>query len=1015
MSSLENSTPSNTHWRSLAELADSPRFRQFVEAEFPAAADPTGMSRRRWLQLMGASLALAGVGGCRWDREEIEPFARRPDGRVPGEPEQFATAVDMGGSAIGLLVTSRDGRPIKIEGNPRHPGSLGAANVLAQASILELYDPDRSRNPRQSMPQGDVVQTWDKFAEFARSHLDALKEKNGAGLRILAEASSSPTLAALRTRFLEAFPEARWHEYEPLSSDNERDGSRLAFGRPYRTHYHLDRADVIACLDCDLLGSHPASLPYARAFADRREPVAGKMNRLYALESCFTITGAAADHRFAVGTRQIATVVSEISRLLGSGGAETIGPSDSDPLGKYVAVLASDLIAHRGRCVVAVGPAQPPAVHAAAHRINHALGNVGRTVSYTEELDSDRPSHVDALASLVADMNAGKVDTLVVLGGNPVYNAPVDLNFAEAYGKVAARIHLSLYRDETSRASTWHLPRAHFLESWDDARAYDGTYCIVQPLISPLYGGKSASELLALLLGEDPDAGYDLVRKTYQELFGEQDFERRWRKTVHDGAVARSGWKAVSPKPQAVEESDEDGPAQAAATGQLEIVFYRDASLYDGRFANNGWLQETPDPLTKLTWDNAAILNPSTARQLGIESDTLIKLKYGGRELEIPAYILPGQAEGSLAVTLGYGRTAVGQVGGDEDAGIPSAGFDTYQLRQSHAMHFDSGLTIEPTGKPYRLATTEDHHVIDTAGVRGRKERLGDLVREATIEHFLKHPDFARHAVHHPPLESLWEEWSYDGHRWGMSIDLSKCIGCNACLVACQAENNVPIVGKDLVLKGRQMHWIRVDRYFRGDPDDPEVKAVHQVVTCHHCENAPCEQVCPVAATVHSHEGLNDMVYNRCVGTRYCANNCPYKVRRFNYFSYHKDLNAPENEVKKMVFNPEVTVRTRGVMEKCTYCVQRIQAVKIDAKNESRPISEVELKTACQQACPTRAIEFGDLADRNSRVAKAQSAERAYAMLAELNVKPRTTYLAKIRNPNPDLESAHDEHDRHTG
>jgi molybdopterin-containing oxidoreductase family iron-sulfur binding subunit len=1003
----------------MAELAKSPRFRQFVEAEFPAAADSNGMNRRRWLQLMGASLALAGMGGCRWDKQEIEPFARRPDGRVPGAPEHFATAMDLGGSAVGLLVTSRDGRPIKIEGNPRHPGSLGATDGLAQATILELYDPDRSKNPRQSMPQGDVAQTWDQFAEFARSHFGAIKEKDGAGLRILAQADSSPTLAALRGRFLETFPEAKWHEYEPLSSDNERDGARLAFGQPYRTHYQLRRADVIACLDCDLLGSHPASLAYARDFAEHREPVEGRMNRLYALESCFTITGAAADHRYAVGSGQIAAIVasleSEIRRVIGGGGKGSGGRADSEGLDKFVATLAGDLVAHRGRSVVAVGPGQPPAVHAAAHRINHALGNVGQTVSYTPEPDPDRPNHVDALASLVADMDAGKVDTLVVLGGNPLYSAPADLSFAEAYGKVASRIHLSLYRDETSRASTWHLPRAHFLETWDDARAYDGTYCVVQPLISPLYGGKSASELLALLLGEDPDTGYDLVRNTYQELFGDQDFERRWRQTVYDGALAKSGWKAVRPELQAGEASEGGASDQTAATGELEIVFCRDHSLYDGRFANNGWLQETPDPLTKLTWDNAAILNPTTAQQLGVESDTLITLKYGGREMELPAYLMPGQAEGSVSVALGYGRTAAGRVGGDQDAAIPSVGFDTYALRQSRAMHFDTGLTVEPTGKPYRLAATEDHHAIDTTGVRAREERLGELVREATLEHFLKHPDFAQHSVHHPPLKSLWKEWSYDGHRWGMSIDLSKCIGCNACLVACQAENNVPIVGKDLVLQGRQMHWIRVDRYFRGDPADPELKVSHQVVACHHCENAPCEQVCPVAATVHSHEGLNDMVYNRCVGTRYCANNCPYKVRRFNYFYYHKDLNAPDSEVKKMVFNPEVTVRTRGVMEKCTYCVQRIQAVKIDAKNASRRIRDGEIKTACQQVCPARAIEFGDLADQRSRIANAQSAERAYAMLAELNVKPRTTYLAKIRNPNPELESAEDEHDSHTG
>jgi molybdopterin-containing oxidoreductase family iron-sulfur binding subunit len=619
---------------------------------------------------------------------------------------------------------------------------------------------------------------------------------------------------------------------------------------------------------------------------------------------------------------------------------------------------------------------------------------------------------VEAIKTLAGEMRDGKIQSLVLLGGNPVYDAPADFQFAEALARVPARIHLSPYDNETSLKCTWHLPQSHYLESWGDARAYDGTYGIVQPLIAPLHDSRTAIDLVALLAGLGTAKGNDLVRETFQHLAGET-WEAKWDIALESGLAADSAWPAATPNLVRQTPPADPGPPPDAAKPaheKLEIVFCQDASVYDGRFANNSWLQEMPDPMTRLTWDTAALVSPATAAAIGVEHGTLVRLNFGGREVELPAYVMPGQSPGSVGLALGYGRIAAGKVGGHTQREVPPVGVDVYPLRTSRAMHFAAGIAVIPTGKKYALATTQDHFAIDTAGMRARGQRVGELVREFTLDEYheksKQDPHFARHAEHLPELQSLWEEPNYDGRRWGLTIDLSKCIGCGACVVACQAENNVPVVGKERVLRGREMHWIRVDRYYRGDAANPKV--VHQLVMCQHCENAPCEQVCPVAATVHSREGLNEMVYNRCVGTRYCSNNCPYKVRRFNFFNYRKDLEDPDNEVLKMVFNPEVTVRSRGVMEKCTYCVQRIQAAKIEAKNGRQPIRDGQIQTACQQVCPTQAIVFGDLGckDENglpSLVARLRQSDRAYEMLAELNVKPRTSYLARILNPNPDL------------
>ncbi|MBC8871073.1 MAG: TAT-variant-translocated molybdopterin oxidoreductase [Planctomycetes bacterium] len=996
---MTKTTTGKPHWRSLSELKNSPEFEEFLHREFPEAASefPKGVSRRRWLQLMGASLALGGLSGCRYQAEKIAPLAVRPENQIPGKPQRYATSVELAGAVRHLLVTCRDGRPTKVEGNPEHPYSRGASDVFSQASILDLYDPDRSAELRQRTGGQAFTKTWEDFQRFASTHLEELKRTGGEGLCVLIEPTESVTLHDMLAALQATYPKAGVFQYASVSRENERAGSILAFGDAYRTHYVLNQAKAIVCLDADLLADHPASLKLVRDYTDGRDPESGSMNRLYAVESQFSITGAAADHRLPMRSSDIAGFLADleacVQEMLASADVQP-PPKSAQKRERFLHAVASDLVANRGKGIAAAGPRQPAQVLAQVHRLNALLENVGKTVLYTTEQQNEKGVAFDDLSSLVQRMRGGAVDTLLVLGGNPVYDAPADLQFAEALAKVEHAVHLSLYEDETSGKCEWHLPATHPFESWNAARAYDGSVCVSQPLVQPLLGGKSAIELMAMLLGES-DETQAIVRHSIDGLLDAPLDDKAWRRLLHDGFLADSALPFV--------ELNEDTPVAASEDGggDLEIAFCVSPNVYDGRLANNGWLQETPGFLTKLTWDNAAILAPQTADELGVEHGTLVKLELGGRSVEIPAFVLPGQALGSIGVALGYGRTAAGHVGGSEADNVEPVGVDVGALRTIDAMHYATGVTVTPTGKKYTLATTQDHHAIDKVGMEETGRRVGELVRERTLEEYKKPLESHHDGGHHLPLESLWQEPSYEGHAWGMSIDLNKCIGCNACMAACQAENNVPIVGKEQVALGREMHWIRVDRYFRGDVDDPE--AVHQPLTCHHCENAPCEQVCPVAATVHSQEGLNDMVYNRCVGTRYCANNCPYKVRRFNFFNNTKELLEPNRELVQLAVNPEVTVRSRGVMEKCTYCVQRIQNAKIDARSDGRPIRDGEIQTACQQACPAQAIQFGDLNQKASRVAREHSSERAYGLLAELNVKPRTKYLERIRNPHPAL------------
>ena len=1011
MSSLEDRQ--GGYWRTLQEYAASPEFRALCAEEFPRGADvaPDPLSRRGFLKIMGASVALAGLAGCRWPRETIVPRAYQPAGQTPGLTRSFATAFELAGSASGLLVTSFEGRPIKVEGNPEDPIGRGAADALAQAAILELYDPDRSRSPilREG---GQQRQDWARFAIAAATAMAPLRAAAGRGLAVLAEGSNSPALAAQRRRFLAAFPAARWQVWEPLNQDNGYAGTALAFGSPLRPVADLGAAAVILALDADLLADHPAALAQARGYAAGRNPD-GQMNRLYVVESRFSITGSMADHRlplaagrteaftFALAAALLHRLEAELPGELRTLGHSLVGASGAEGDPDFLAALVDDLLAARSGALIVAGSGQSPRVHALTALLNTLLGGVGRTLRYVAPPTGEETAQLASLAALTRAMAAGEVETLIILGGNPVYDAPADLDFAAALERVATSVHLSLYDNETSQRCRWHLPRAHFLESWGDALAWDGTYYSVQPLIEPLYGGKSAGELLAMLAdGEGAASGHDQLRASLSGRLP-RDFEPAWHRLLHDGVLADSAFLA-EPVSLAASSLAMALAAPAASDEQpLELVLHRDHCLFDGRFANNGWLQELPDPLSKITWDNAAALSPATAARLGLAHGDRVRLNADGRSLEAAVAVLPGIAAGSVTLALGYGRKAAGAVGN-------GVGFDAYRLRTSRALYAASGLQVEKLGGQYLLAGTQDHYLIDPVGFAGREARVSELVQSADLATYRAEPDFARHEGHQPPLVSLWQEHAYEGHRWGMAIDLNTCIGCGACAVACQAENNIPVVGKDQVARGREMSWIRLDRYFQGEPENPA--SVVQPVACAQCELAPCEQVCPFQATTHSSEGLNDMVYNRCVGTRYCANNCPYKVRRFNFYHYTKDV----PEVTRLAFNPEVTVRSRGVMEKCTYCVQRIQNVKIQAKNDGRPIADGEIQSACMQTCPTKAIRFGDLNDEASGVGRLHGDHRAYSLLAELNIKPRTAYLARLTNPNPNLASPQHEQRSHS-
>ena len=1005
------------YFRSLDELAGSPEFTESLAREFPEGAsemasddDEGGWSRRNFLSLMGASLGLAGLAGCRRPEEKILPYAKAPEEVIPGRPQYYATALPWAGSALGLVVEAHEGRPTKIEGNSLHPDSLGAAGAFAQATVLDLYDPDRSAGPTSK----GAAKTWEEALGALKGRVEALRSKSGKGLAVLTAEHRSPTTAAMLAQLKAALPETKIVCWEPLSNAGVRDGNKLAFGKRFDTVLDTAKAKVILALDADILWGDGRTHRQARGFADGRRLTGEggrEMNRLYSVESNFTITGASADHRLRLASKDVGAftyaLAAELSKA-GIIGPELAGAAAgkkqlSGAAAKWIAAVAKDLAANKGACLVTAGARQPAEVHAAVALLNYALGNVGTTVSYVKTFD-ETPEGPQAVVDLAGEMRAGGIDTLVILDGNPVLDAPADANFADALAKVGASFHLAPFLNETSALATWHLNRAHYLESWGDVRAVDGTRSVIQPLVSPLHGGKTDAEVIEAALG-GTRKDHDLVKATWTAEGGDV-LGIGWRRALHDGMFATSAFvaEALTATPDAAAAAIK---AAAEVAGEYEVTFAPDSHAWDGRFANNGWLAEMPDPMTKLTWDNAALLSPAAGKKLGLKDGDLVDITVDGKTVKLPVMMAPGQADTSIALTVGLGRTVGGRITKD-------FGFNTYGLRSSKGQGF-AAATIAAAGGTHVLARTQEHHVME-----GR-----ELVREASLTRFVKEPEFAKkvNGEPEPKLFSLMPERKYEGHKWGMVIDLNTCIGCNGCMVSCQSENNIPLVGKQGVVKSREMHWIRIDRYYSYDEKAPglthevedlvgDVTAVMQPLACQQCEDAPCEQVCPVGATTHSPEGLNDMAYNRCIGTRYCANNCPYKVRRFNFFNYAKDFpgvtgafDRPDiQEIRKMQFNPDVTVRSRGVMEKCTYCVQRINEVKIAAHREGRErVRDGEIVVACQQGCPTNAITFGDLNDPKSAVAEAAKSSRNYELLADLNIKPRTSYLARVRNLNPEL------------
>lgn len=1064
------------YWRSLEEYLDTPEFQEMLYREFPEQASEwtNPVTRRRFLTLMGASLALMGLNGCSTQpapREKIMPYVRQPEDIVPGKPLYFATAMPLAGVLTGVLVESHEGRPTKIEGNPGHPASLGSSDLLTQASILGLYDPDRS----QTVTYRGRPRAWNEMQSELRRNLDKLKSKDGEGLCILTGNVTSPSLAAQLKGLLgeDQFPKAKWFQYEPLGRSNALEGSKLAFGEYASTNYDFSKADVVLSLDADFLLSGPGTLRYTRDYSDRRRVRTKetkreelKMNRLYTVECGLSNTGGVADHRLALRASQIESFAQALAIELQVPDAPK---SESERLPeeakRWLKPLANDLREHAGKCLVLTGDSQPASLHALVHAINHTLKNVGKTVRYTDPIDAVPVDHNRQIEELVKDMAERRVKMLVVLGVNPVYTAPVDLQFADHLKNVPLRMHLGLYQDETAALCDWHIPETHYLESWSDGRAYDGTISIVQPLIEPLYSGRSVHEFLAEFTDASATAGLKIVREHWRAWWMKEkrsgSFDEFWKQSLQEGVVAGTAFthRDLAPKAGWGERVVKVAPARSAGKG-MEIVFHSDPTLFDGRFANNGWLQELPKPVTKLTWDNAAILSPKTAEKLGIgyagnARDAsgrpgsnggehgqalvdVVELSYRGHTVKAPVWIQPGHADDTVTVHMGHGRSRGGRV-------ADGVGFNVFAFRTKDAPWFGSGLEVRKVaGAVHTLACTQMHHNME--------ERAP--IRTKSLSYFKEHPYFAdelgegetekpevlalipgpqprgraekileEKAKKDPDINrliplTLYKSADEDfpesskqlgepnkeqskGYQWAMAIDLTTCTGCSACVVACQSENNIPVVGKEEVTRGREMHWLRIDRYFEGEPyDASKVSAHFQPVACVQCEKAPCELVCPVGATVHSHDGLNDMVYNRCVGTRYCSNNCPYKVRRFNFLQF-ADFSTTS---LKLMHNPEVTVRSRGVMEKCTYCVQRIRVADIDAEREERRITDRDLLTACQAVCPAQAIVFGDLNNKDSAVYKTKEEPTNYALLAGLNTQPRTTYLAALRNPNPELE-----------
>lgn len=992
MSTIE----SPNYWKSLNQIAQNDTYKNYADREFQEGASELtdGLSRKSFLQVMGASIALAGLASCRRPVEKILPYHQQPEQSVIGNPLYYATAMPFGGYLTGIIAESKEGRPTKLEGNPDHDASSGKSNIFHQSAILGLYDPDRARKIRFNGEDS----TWEAFLAFCSSQNSDKTRR----IAVLSEGNSSQTMARLRRE--SGLSNLRWVTYEPFGDENQLAGNAIALGRRLRTDAHFDKAKVIVSIDSDFLNLSTNNVEYVRRFTDRRRNVEGNtsdISRLYSVESTFSVTGSNSDHRLRLKPSDIQAFAYALAAQVGAVAGYTNYMSSNE----FLINLAADLVAHKGNSLVVAGDGMPEQVHAAVAAINSALSNTGTTVSYKEATHTGDGDQTQALTQLVADLNSGGIDTLVLLGTNPVFNAPADLDVANAVKKAATIIQVSDYVDETTRNGVdWHVPRTHFLEAWGDGASPSGQSSIVQPLIQPLFGAKSEIEVMNAVFNGLDTSAHDLVRATWLELLGENG----WITALNDGVIPNTANPdaAVSLSAGLTDALSAAMQVVISTNSDLEVSFKPDNHVFDGRFANNSWLQEFPDPITKITWDNVALVSPRTAISLGIDDiyngknnenhTTLISVAVNGASVTIPAWILPGHADNSITVLCGYG-SSLGKV----SSGV---GTNVYPIRSTTGMYAAKASVTVNQGD-YMIACTQDHHSME-----GRP-----LFRQATVEEFESNPDFAQKMVYVPGKKeddpfaiTLFNAQTYPEYepQWGMSIDLNSCIGCGVCTIACQAENNIPVIGKKEVSRSREMQWIRVDRYFVGDDvNNPQI--VHQPIPCMHCELAPCEQVCPVAATTHSDDGLNQMTYNRCIGTRYCANNCPYKVRRFNFFNYPKiyleENNVDDPEILHMAMNPDVTIRFRGVMEKCTYCVQRINRKKIETKIETghsvKP-ADGSVVTACQQACPANAISFGDLTDANSKVSKAKSSTRNYVLLEELNIRPRTSYLARITNPN---------------
>ncbi len=997
------------YWKSLNELAQNEEYKKYLEREFPENATELNddVSRRSFLRVMGASIALAGFAACRRPVQKIIPYTKQPEDLVQGEPLYYASAMPFKDSLTGLLVETHEGRPTKIEGNDLHPASHGNTNTYQQGAVLGLYDPDRSRYVRK---QGNRS-SWNDFVSYCKEQFADTSQR----IAFISEANSSPTYQRLKEEVLDKFPEAEWVTYEPFGEENRLEGNKLAFGQKVRTVRHFDQCDVIVSLDDDFMNpaANKNNVQDLRRYTQRRTVASndGDMSRLYAVESTYSLTGSNADNRLRLKSSELPkftyALAAQLSRKID--GLEAFSQySNEFSQHQWIEILTDELLGSRGRSLVTAGNEHSPEVHAAVAAINYALQNNGTTVTYHAVPHIDEENQRTKFARMVDEMQNGQFDAAVLIGTNPVFTASSDLDFKEALNNTSATLHLSNYYNETSREVNWHVNRTHFLESWGDGYSFDGTRTLIQPVIAPLYSGKSELEFLAAIGRGEQTKGHDLVRQTWRSFYS-TNFEKKWKTALHDGVDSEGHF----PEQQVRLAADFASQAQQFtanlkdSNGGLELVVRPGTTIYDGRFANNGWLQELPRPMTKNTWDNVALMSPSTAEKLGVENEDMIQISTSDTQIKLPVWKQPGHADNSITTTVGQGRSKLGRVANQ-------AGFNTYPARTTDRPLVRHDISVKKLNETYSIANTQDHHSME-----GRA-----LIRETTLQNYRENPDFASYENAYDGAKlpgkkfakekgekfaiPLFDEQKYPDYepQWGMSIDLNACIGCGTCTIACQAENNIPVVGKREVKRGREMHWIRTDRYFKGD-DEENPEAYHQPVPCMHCELAPCEQVCPVAATTHSDDGMNQMTYNRCIGTRYCSNNCPYKVRRFNFFNYTQEFltSGSDPEIVQMAMNPDVSIRFRGVMEKCTYCVQRVNRAKVITKKKTGSVKPPDgmVKTACQQACPTDAISFGDLTDRTSEVSEEKMNERTYLLLEELNTRPRTSYMAKLRNPNPEL------------